>query len=32
MDFKWFDAYEKTKLDLLTFKNTKYFFIVLMIY
>ena len=26
MDFKWFDAYEKTKLDLLTFKNTKYLF------
>ena len=24
MDLKWLDAYEKTKLDLLTFKNTKY--------
>ena len=26
MDLKWFDAYEKTKLELLTFKNTKYLF------
>ena len=24
MDLKWFDAYQKTELDLLIFKNTKY--------